>query len=57
MVLEDPDAPDPGSADAVARLQQQAAVTTAARPERIINAGKYTAAFDVFSIGLTYHFE
>ncbi|MGD8860552.1 MAG: hypothetical protein PVI30_11120 [Myxococcales bacterium] len=57
MLLEDPDAPDPSSADAVARLQQQAGASSTAKPERIINAGKYTAAFDIFSVGVTYHFD
>jgi hypothetical protein len=55
-VLPDPDAPDPEDADAVARAQQSSAAPMPARPERVINAGKYTAAFDVISVGATYHF-
>jgi hypothetical protein len=52
----DPDAPRPENADAVARKTQQAAVATTARPNRVMNAGKYTAAFNVVSVGVVYHF-
>jgi len=56
-VLADPDAPSPGDADAVARLQQDSIVQVgSARPERIVNAGKYSAAFNIISVGATYHF-
>jgi hypothetical protein len=55
VVLEDPDAPAPGQGDAVARLRQMAAVHQAT-PERIINAGKYSAAFNIVSVGMIYHF-
>jgi hypothetical protein len=54
VVLADPDAPSKG--DAVARGQQSSAAPAPARPERVINAGKYTASFDVISVGLQYHF-
>jgi hypothetical protein len=56
-VLADPDAPSPEDADAVARLKQDSIVVVgSARPERVVNAGKYSAAFNIFSIGATYHF-
>jgi hypothetical protein len=55
-VLEDPDAPDPQDADAIARFQQSSAAPSTARSERVVNAGKYTAAFDVISVGMAYHF-
>jgi hypothetical protein len=55
-VLEDPDAPDPEDADAVASYRQSTATGAQARGERVVNAGKYTAAFDVISIGASYHF-
>jgi hypothetical protein len=54
VVLEDPTAPAKG--DAVAAKTQQSAVSTQARPERVINAGKYTASFDIISVGAVYHF-
>jgi hypothetical protein len=55
FVLEDPDAPDPDDADAVARQAATSAAPSPSRPDRVINAGKYTAAFDVISVGMTYH--
>jgi hypothetical protein len=54
VVLEDPTAPAKG--DAVAAKTQQSAVSTQARPERVVNAGKYTASFDIISVGAVYHF-
>lgn len=54
--LDDPDAPDPADADAVASFQQTPAAPSPARAERVVNAGKYTASFDVISIGASYHF-
>lgn len=56
VVYPDPDAPSPKDADAVARKTQRAAVSTAVRPNRVVNAGKYTAAFNVVSVGVVYHF-
>ncbi|MDH5670895.1 MAG: hypothetical protein OEZ06_02040 [Myxococcales bacterium] len=56
VVLEDPDAPAPGEGDATAALQQEAAVSTVSRPNRVINAGKYTASFDVIAIGVNLRF-
>lgn len=56
VVLKDPNAPSPSEADAVAAKTQNAAIVTAARPERVVNAGRYTAAFNVVSVGVVYHF-
>jgi hypothetical protein len=55
-VLKDPSAPSPANADAVARLQQSSANQNSAIPERVINAGKYTASFNIISVGAVYHF-
>jgi long-subunit fatty acid transport protein len=55
-VLSDPDAPEPGAADAVARYRQTSVLPSPVRGERVVNAGKYTAAFDVISVGATYRF-
>jgi hypothetical protein len=55
-ILEDPDAPDPEDADGIASYRQSTATGGQARGERVVNAGKYTAAFDVISIGASYHF-
>ena len=52
VVLEDPDAPSPGDADAVARLQQTSVLNSA---PRVINAGEYTASFNIISVGAVYH--
>ncbi|HMJ54430.1 MAG TPA: hypothetical protein VK540_20250 [Polyangiaceae bacterium] len=56
VVLEDPRAPSPSNADAVAAKTQQSAVVTRFQPNRVVNAGKYTARFDVVSVGVVYHF-
>ncbi|HMI93844.1 MAG TPA: hypothetical protein VK509_20865, partial [Polyangiales bacterium] len=53
--LADPDAPSPGDADAVARLQQSSVIPSM-DPPRIINAGEYTASFNIISLGASYHF-
>ena len=53
VVLEDPDAPSPDDADAVAKLQQSSAIP--ARDPRVINAGEYTASFNIISLGFNYH--
>jgi hypothetical protein len=55
VILEDPRAPT-SNADAVAAKTQQSAVVTTYQPNRVINAGKYTAHFDVVSVGVVYHF-
>jgi hypothetical protein len=49
-VLEDPSVPSQG--DATAKLQQGSALPSPARPERIVNAGRYTASFDVISVAV-----
>jgi hypothetical protein len=56
VVLEDPRAPSPTDADAVAAKTQQSAVVTQFAPNRVVNAGRYTARFDVVSVGVVYHF-
>jgi len=56
VVLEDPRAPSPSNADAVAAKTQQSAVVTRFQPNRVVNAGKYAARFDVVSVGVVYHF-
>jgi hypothetical protein len=56
VVLRDPAAPSPAHADAVARAQQSSAVPSNGAPERVINAGRYTAAFNIVSVGAVYHF-
>ena len=56
VVLDDPRAPTPANADAVAAKTQQSAVVTRYQPNRVINAGQYTARFDVVSVGVVYHF-
>lgn len=52
VVLEDPDAPSPDDADAVARLQQTSVLNS---EPRVINAGEYTASFNIISVGAVYH--
>jgi hypothetical protein len=56
VVLRDPDAPAPEDADAIAAKTQRAAVATTSRPNRVTNAGRYTASFNVVSVGVVYHF-
>ena len=51
-----PSAPSPARPTPLRALQQSSAVTSPARPERVINAGKYTAAFNIISVGAIYHF-
>ena len=52
----DPNAPSPSEADAVASWQQPAIFETAERRRRVVNAGKYTASFNVLSIAFAYRF-
>lgn len=54
VVLEDPS--EPSSGDAVAKAQQASALPSPARPDRVINAGKYTASFDIISVGVQYRY-
>jgi hypothetical protein len=56
VVLGDPEAPAPEDADAVAAKTQRAAAATVSRPNRVTNAGKYTAAFNIVSVGVVFHF-
>jgi long-subunit fatty acid transport protein len=55
-VLSDPSAPLPRQADAVARQQATSAAPSPMRPDRVINAGRYTASFEVISVGAIFHF-
>ncbi len=56
-VLADPDAPSPSEADGTARLQQSAIFSsTEVGLRRVVNAGKYTASYNVLSLGLSYRF-
>lgn len=52
----DPSAPAPGKGDATASFQQPAVFDTADLPRRVVNAGKYTAHFDVVSVAFAYRF-
>jgi hypothetical protein len=52
----DPNAPTVEDADAVAAWQQPALLESAERRRRVVNAGRYTASFNVLSIGLAYRF-
>jgi len=52
----DPAAPKPANADAVAKLTQGAVFDAEGLRARVINAGRYTAHFDVISLGASYRF-
>jgi hypothetical protein len=52
----DPAAPSASKADAVASYQQPAVFESADLPRRVVNAGKYTASFDVISVAFAYRF-
>jgi hypothetical protein len=52
----DPAAPSPKNADATASFQQPAVFDSADLPRRVVNAGKYTASFDVISVAFAYRF-
>ena len=52
----DPAAPSAKNADAVAGYQQPAVFESADLPRRVVNAGKYTASFDVISVAFAYRF-
>jgi hypothetical protein len=54
-VLEDPRA-TPGKPDAVASATQRSVISTPDRADRVINAGRYSAQFNVVSVGVVYHF-
>jgi long-subunit fatty acid transport protein len=52
----DPAAPSPKNADATASYQQPAVFDSADLPRRVVNAGKYTASFDIISVAFAYRF-
>ncbi|HVW28197.1 MAG TPA: hypothetical protein VHC69_22695 [Polyangiaceae bacterium] len=54
-ILPDPNAPPPSKADAVA-AQTQFAHTPQGVTNWVVNAGRYTASFEVLSVGATFHF-
>jgi hypothetical protein len=54
--VHDPAAPPPDQADGMAGKAQQAAASAPGLPNRVMNAGRYTAWFDVVSVGAVYHF-
>jgi hypothetical protein len=56
VVLPDPSAPPPGGGDATAAKAQQSAAPTKGQPDRVVNAGRYTAAFNLVSVSVVYHF-
>ena len=51
-----PDPRVPARGDAVAAFQQPAAFETNTARRRVVNAGRYTASFNVLSLGVVYHF-
>jgi hypothetical protein len=55
-VKEDPEAPAPSAADGTASVRQPALVSTHSRRARVVNAGLYTASFDIISVGAVYRF-
>ena len=52
----DPAAPSPREADGVAKLTQGAVFESDSVRRRVVNAGRYTASFDLVSVGAVYHF-
>lgn len=52
----DPDAPSPEDGDAIAKWQQPAVFETSDQRARVVNAGRYTASFDVVSVSFAYRF-
>jgi hypothetical protein len=52
----DPRAPAPSAADGVAKLKQSAAFESENLRSRVVNAGRYTANFNVLSLGVVHHF-
>jgi hypothetical protein len=52
----DPAAPSPKNADGVAKVTQTAVFESDDLRRRVVNAGRYTAGFDVVSVGAVYHF-
>jgi hypothetical protein len=56
VVLPDPNATKAGAGDATAAKAQQAAASTKGQPNRVVNAGEYTASFNLVSVSVVYHF-
>jgi|GEM_PF-6658370 len=54
--VRDPRAPSPADADGVASVRQGAVFESEDQRARVINAGKYTAGFNVFSLAVTHRF-
>jgi hypothetical protein len=54
--MPDPTAPQPGKADGVAKVTQSAVFESDDLRRRVVNAGRYTASFNVVSVGAVYHF-
>jgi hypothetical protein len=52
----DPSAPSAAKADGVAKVAQAAVFESEDLNRRVVNAGRYTASFNVLSIGAVYHF-
>jgi hypothetical protein len=52
----DPRAPSPAAADGVAKVTQSALFESDVLRRRVVNAGRYTASFNVLSVGAVYHF-
>ncbi len=46
----------PSDPDGVAKLEQSSFIETTTAQNRVVNSGKYSADFDVFSVGLAYRF-
>lgn len=54
--LADARAPSPANADGVAKVRQTAVFESKSVRARVVNAGRYTASFNVFSIALAHRF-
>jgi hypothetical protein len=54
--LVDRRAPSPSSADAVASARQTAVFESEDNRAKVINAGRYTGSFNVFSVAITHRF-
>ncbi|MDH5672364.1 MAG: hypothetical protein OEZ06_09455 [Myxococcales bacterium] len=54
VVFSDPAVPGQGQQDGQAAYQQIAPVSTDNRPRAVVNAGEYTGAFDIVSLGVVY---
>ena len=54
--ITDPRAPSAKAADSVASSRQTAVFESDDARSRVVNAGRYTASFNVLSLGLVHHF-